>query len=36
MRRLSDADEACQFVQRRLEDYERVWDGCGCKIDYYS
>jgi hypothetical protein len=23
-------------VQRRLEQYERMWDGCGCRIDYYE
>jgi hypothetical protein len=24
-----------RFVERRLADYERMWDGCGCKIDYH-
>ncbi len=23
-----------EFVAGRLEIYERMWDGCGCKIDY--
>ena len=27
-----DAAEA--FVAGRLETYERMWDGCGCKVDY--
>jgi hypothetical protein len=36
VRRLSDDAEASRFVQRRLEEYERMWDGCGCKVDYYS
>ena len=22
------------FVRKRLEIYERTWDGCGCKVDY--
>jgi len=22
------------FVRKRLEIYERMWDGCGCKVDY--
>ena len=22
------------FVAGRLETYERMWDGCGCKVDY--
>ncbi len=36
MRRLGDIDEVRHFVSNRLEDYERMWDGCGCKIDYYT
>jgi hypothetical protein len=36
LRRLSDAEEAQRFVKGRLEAYERMWDGCGCKIDYYK
>jgi hypothetical protein len=23
-----------EFVAGRLEAYERMWDGCGCKVDY--
>ncbi len=23
-----------EFVAGRLETYERMWDGCGCKVDY--
>ena len=36
LRRLADADEAGEFVRQRLEQYERMWDGCGCMVDYYS
>jgi hypothetical protein len=36
LRRLSDAEEARLFVKSRLEAYERMWDGCGCKIEYYK
>lgn len=36
LRRLSGAEEARRFVKERLEAYERMWDGCGCKIDYYK
>jgi hypothetical protein len=36
LRRLSGPDEAERFVKERLEAYERMWDGCGCKIDYYK
>ena len=36
LRRLGDEDQARLFVQDRLETYERMWDGCGCKVDYYA
>jgi hypothetical protein len=36
VRRFASHEEANQFVQQRLKDYERMWDGCGCKIDYYN
>ena len=34
LRRLVSRDAAEQFVDRRLTDYELMWDGCGCRIDY--
>jgi hypothetical protein len=34
VRRLAD-DEVRRFVQDRLDTYERMWDGCGCKVEYY-
>jgi hypothetical protein len=34
--RLGDAATAAAFVQERMSDYERMWDGCGCRIDYYG
>lgn len=36
IRLLGGADEARAFVDRRLEEYERMWDGCGVKVDYYE
>ena len=36
LRRLADEETAREFVRDRLEGYERMWDGCGCKVDYYS
>lgn len=36
IRMLSDDQEARRFVRERLEQYERMWDGCGCKVDYYA
>ncbi|UCG86197.1 MAG: hypothetical protein JSW71_20195 [Gemmatimonadota bacterium] len=35
VRLLSDEAEARRFVAERLEQYERMWDGCGCRADYY-
>ena len=29
-------ETAERFVEDRLSDYERMWDGCGCKIEYHS
>ena len=27
-------EAAEEFVAGRLATYERMWDGCGCKVDY--
>ncbi len=35
VRRLISREAAERFVEDRLNDYERMWDGCGCKIDYH-
>jgi predicted aminopeptidase len=35
IRRLADDGEARRFVKDRLDTYERMWDGCGCKVEYY-
>mgnify|MGYP001047662384 CR=1 FL=1 len=34
VRRMLDLDDATRFVGERLSTYERMWDGCGCRIDY--
>ncbi len=34
LRRLTE-DEVGPFVKDRLDTYERMWDGCGCKVEYY-
>ena len=36
VRHLGTDELARAFVAQRLEDYERMWDGCGCRIDYYE
>ena len=27
---------AQDFIQRRMEIYENMWNGCGCKVNYYD
>lgn len=24
------------FINNRMETYDKMWDGCGCKVEYYS
>lgn len=36
IRRFNSLKEAEEFIQERLDYYDRKWDGCGCKVDYYS
>jgi hypothetical protein len=36
IRRLGGAADVAAFVTRRLAQYERMWEGCGCKVDYYD
>ncbi len=36
VRRLDDEERLRVFVRERMEQYERMWDGCGCRIDYYA
>lgn len=35
VRGLEDEGEVRAFVSKRFEEYERMWDGCGCKVEYY-
>jgi len=36
IRKMDSMKEVDSFIQERLDYYERKWDGCGCKIDYYE
>ena len=36
LRRFGSPEAADAFVDRRLADYDRMWDGCGCKIRYHE
>ena len=29
-------EDANRFINERMETYERMWDGCGCKVNYYD
>jgi len=35
LRPLHDPDQVRAFVDDRLATYERMWDGCGCRVEYY-
>lgn len=36
IRKINTIGDSDKFFQERLDFYERKWDGCGCKIDYYE
>jgi hypothetical protein len=35
-RLLGGPDDAEAFVAKRMAEYERMWDGCGVKVDYFG
>lgn len=36
LRRFTEKKEARRFIRDRMETYDRMWDGCGCKVNYFS
>jgi len=36
IRSIKTQKEAEDFIRDRLEICNRMWDGCGCKVDYYK
>ena len=36
VRSMKTKKEAEEFIKQRLEIYNRMWDGCGCKVNYYD
>jgi len=36
IRIMKTKEEAEELINQRIEIYEKMWDGCGCKVDYYS
>jgi hypothetical protein len=35
LRRVGSREAAERLVEHRLAAYEKMWDGCGCTIDYH-
>ena len=36
IRKVESLDRGIDFINNRLKVYENMWNGCGCKIDYYK
>ncbi len=36
LRRFKSVEMAASLIEDRLATYERMWDGCGCRIDYHA
>lgn len=36
IRKFNDRINAENLLNERLEIYENMWNGCGCKVDYYK
>lgn len=36
VRKTKDLNSANELLVKRMEIYEKMWDGCGCKVNYYS
>ena len=36
IRQFNTEADALKLVNERMEIYDKMWDGCGCKINYYE
>ena len=36
IRQFDSESDALRLVNERMEIYDKMWDGCGCKINYYE
>jgi len=36
LRQFKSVEKAAALIEDRLATYERMWDGCGCRIDYHA
>ena len=36
IRLVKSFEEGEELIKKRMEIYDKMWDGCGCKVDYYN
>lgn len=36
IRKVKTKEDGEDLIKQRLKIYNRMWDGCGCKVDYYK
>jgi hypothetical protein len=36
IRQFKNKEDAINLVNDRMQIYDKMWDGCGCKINYYE
>lgn len=36
VRFMTNKEEAKEFIDERMETYDKMWDGCGCRVHYYN
>jgi hypothetical protein len=36
IRFMTNKEEAKEFIDERMETYDKMWDGCGCRVHYYN
>jgi hypothetical protein len=36
IRKFDSEADALKLLNERMEIYDKMWDGCGCKINYYE
>ena len=36
IRKADSLEEGQKFIRNRLAVYENMWNGCGCKVNYYE
>ena len=36
IRPMNSIESARKFIAGRMDIYEKMWDGCGCRVNYYE